>query len=63
MRYELFDEVFSISSNDIREHDKGQYRSRVMMDESFGFFFYLSTIYYELSCLNGVSISSARYDA
>ena len=62
MMYELFDEVFSISSNDIREHDK----VRVLIeggDESVRIIFYLSTTYCELSRPSLVSIFSMQYDA
>ena len=37
MRYKLFEEVLSISSNDIREQDEVRYRSRVMMKASGAF--------------------------
>ena len=39
MRYELFEEVYSISSNDFREHRQVRVLNRADDDESFGFLF------------------------
>ena len=64
MRYELFEEVFSISSNDIREHDKvrvpiegGDETKKVFV------FFYLSMMYCELLKSSLVSIFSVQNNA